>query len=479
MRSQTKVTGQVIAAGTKLRAIGRAGVGVDNIDVPAATKAGIVVVNSPEGNNIAATEHTLALLLALARNVPAADASMRAGEWKRSKFTGVEVYNKTLAVIGLGKIGTEVAKRARAFGMNVLGFDPFVTQEHAERLGIQLASLDDALRGADFVTLHVPLNKDTRNLINTKRLAQMRDGVRIINCARGGIIDEAALAKAVQSGKVAGAAIDVFESEPPENCPLIGLPGVITTPHLGASTAEAQVKVAVDVAEQMVDILSERPARSPVNMPAIPADTLSRLQPYLRLVERIGQTHGQLAQGGIRGVEITFAGEIASDDVGVLIPSLLKGLLQPALDESINYVNATLVARDRNIAVRETRENVAADYASLITVRVSAEGGEHIVAGTLFGKSEARIVQLDEYRLDFEPDGIVLIAWHVDQPGLIGNVGTVLGGQNINIASMQVGRVSRRGSAVMILGVDERLTPEVLSQLERVNGVTKCALLEY
>jgi D-3-phosphoglycerate dehydrogenase len=479
VRSQTRVSRGIIEAGQRLRVIGRAGVGVDNIDVATATQAGIVVVNSPEGNNIAATEHTLALLLSLARNVPAADASLRAGEWKRGKFTGVELYNKTLAVIGLGKIGTEVAKRARAFGMQVLGYDPFVTREHAELLGLRFVTLDEALQSADFVTFHVPLNKDTKHIVNAKRLSQMKDGVRIINCARGGIIDEAALARALASGKVAGAAIDVFEEEPPIDSPLIGLPGVITTPHLGASTAEAQVKVAVDVAEQIVDVLSDRPARSPVNMPAIAAETLGRLQPYLRLVERIGSFHGQLATGGIRSVDVTFAGEIAGDDVGVLIPGLLKGLLQSILDESINYVNATYVAKSRNISVRETRESAAADYASLITVRVIAENSEHIVSGCLFGKNDLRIVRLDDYRLDFSPEGLALIAWHIDQPGLIGSVGTILGSREINIASMQVGRVSQRGSAVMVLGVDERVTPEVLAQIEGVNGVTMCSLLEF
>jgi len=478
VRSETKVTASVIEAAANLEVIARAGVGVDNIDVPVATRRGVVVVNSPFGNTMAAAEHTLALLMAMSRNVPQAHNSLSGGEWKRSKFMGVELYEKVLGIIGLGKIGSEVARRAQAFGMEVIADDPFISPELAQRMNVRLVPLKELLEQSDFITLHLPYKKGDPAVLGKSELAATKDGVRIINVARGGVVDETALAEALKSGKVAGAAIDVFSEEPPKDCPLIGMENVIVTPHLGASTEEAQVKVAVDVCEQVLDVLHGRPARSAVNMPAVRLEVLLELQPYLLLSEKMGKMHAALSQGPISEVEVEYSGEVFEREMGPVTYALLKGVLQPVLEEQVNLVNARMVAESRGIRVVESKSSTTEDYPTLITVKVKSKGGERLIAGTLFGHREPRIVRIDDYRVDFPPEGLLMLTMHHDLPGTIGKVGTILGSHGVNIAGMHVGRAHRGGRAVMALAVDDPIPAEVLAEVRKVPGMEEPRLVE-
>lgn len=483
IRSQTKVTAEVLAKADKLKVIGRAGVGVDNVDVPAATSKGVVVLNSPEGNTMAATEHTWALLLALARKICPANASMQQGKWDRKRFTGTELYGKTLGIIGLGKIGGAVARRGQGFEMDVVAFDPFVTQEHAARLGIRLAGLDELLKIADFVTIHVPKTKDTADMLNSERLALMKPTARLINCARGGVVNEQALADAVLNGIIASAAVDVFSTEPPaEDNPLVlaavKTDNLLLTPHLGASTEEAQMKVAVDVAEQIRDYLHGIPARSAVNMPALAPELLARLKPYMTLIEKIGMFHGQLFDGAVQAVEVTYCGDVIEENTTPLIPALLQGLFTPILGPTINSVNARLVAEQRGVEIKEVKSTQSSGYASLITVAVRTEHGGHEVAGTIFSQDNPRITRVDDYWVEMAPVGVFIVSYHSDKPGIIGSVGQILGAHDINIAGMQVGRVQARGNAVMVLAVDERPSDKVLDKIRQIEGVGDTRLVE-
>jgi len=471
VRSGTQVTRKVINAATKLKVIGRAGVGVDNIDVDAATEKGIIVINAPEGNTISAAEHTIAMMLALSRNIPQANASLKRGEWNRSKFVGVEVNNKTLGIIGLGRVGTEVVKRAQGLGMQVLAYDPFISAERAEELGIQLADIDEILKKSDYITIHTPLNKDTRHLISEEQFKKMKDGARIINCARGGIIEEDVLARAIKSGKVAGAALDVFENEPPKDSPLLHLDNVIVTPHLGASTREAQVNVAVTAAEGVLEALKGGPVRNAVNMPSIKPETLAVIKPYLMLAEKLGSLCIQLIEGRIDAVEVSYSGDVASIDTGPLTIAVLKGILNRMLSEPVNFVNAPVIAKSRGVKVVESKIGATEDFADLITVTVKTPKGEKSVAGTLFGKKDARIVRIDRYHVDAVPSGHMLVSAHFDKPGIIGRVGTILGENDINIAGMQVGREKIRGKAVMVLNVDSAVPDKILKQIEKIDGI--------
>lgn len=473
VRSETKVTADILAhAGDRLKVIGRAGVGVDNIDLPAATGKGILVVNSPEGNTLAAAEHTMAMMMSIARNVPDAVASMRAGEWKRGKFVGVQLYGKTLGVVGLGKIGRAVAARSKAFEMNILGYDPYLSEEAAEKLGVTLCDLETIFRQSDFLTFHIPLTAQTRHMAGPDQLAMMKPTARIINVARGGIIDEAALRAAVDEGRIAGAAIDVFEKEPvPADSPLLGCPNILTTPHLGASTEEAQVAVVMDVADQIADIMAGKPARAAVNMPAIDPAVYATLKPYLILAEKIGRLHSQLRASRVEAVEITYSGDIAEMDVRPVTRAVLKGLLEPVMTESVNFVNAPLLAEQRGIKVVESKVEAPADYTDLITVTVTSDTGSHAIAGTKFGSKDIRIVNIEGFRVDVEPTGLALMARHHDQPGMIGTVGTLLGNNGVNIAGMQVGRHEKRGLALMILTVDDEIPEPLLAELLKVPGM--------
>lgn len=472
VRSETKVTAPILEAASKLKIIGRAGVGVDNIDVAKATERGILVVNSPEGNTIAAAELSVALLLSLSRNIPQAHASMKQGEWKRSKFVGVEVYGKTAGVIGLGKIGREVAKRLRAMEMTVLAYDPFLSQEQAELLGVQLVDLETLYRRADFITVHVPKTKETAGMLSDAQIETMKDGVRLINVARGGIYDEAAILRGLESGKIAGAALDVWETEPtPADNPLALHPNVVATPHLGASTEEAQVGVAVDIAEQIVAVLSGGSARAAVNMPSLPADVLSKTAPYLKLAEKMGSVKAQLARGSVTAVEIRYEGEFETAQTVHLTRAVLKGVLSPALGESVNYVNAPALAAGRGIRVTESKGPRSDDYERCLTVLTTDDRGTHQVTGTVFGKSDPHIVVLDSYPVDFRPEGHHIMVRNHDRPGRIGLIGTILGEGHVNIAGMYVGRDEKDGTAVMAISVDSPAPTEVLDAIRAMEGI--------
>jgi D-3-phosphoglycerate dehydrogenase len=472
VRSETKVTADVLAKADKLKIIGRAGVGVDNIDVEAATKRGILVVNSPDGNTIAAAELTIAMLLALARNIPQADASLRGGEWKRSKFIGSEVYGKTVGVIGVGKIGKEVAKRLQSFGMTVLGYDPMIDAQHAATLDIRAVDLDTLYRESDYITIHVPKTKETAGMIGAAQFAVMKPTVRLINCARGGIIDEAALADAAKAGRIGGAAIDVFSAEPAAaDNPVLGIPNIITTPHLGASTEEAQINVAIDIAEQIADVLAGKPARAAVNMPSVSAEVYARIEPYLTLAEKIGSLHSQMSVSGVRAVEVIFNGDFEGLPTVHITRAVMKGLLEPVIPDSVNYVNAPALATAHGIKVTESRvENDG--HSCLLTVRATTQNNNvREICGTVQGKGDVRIVHIDGYRVDIVPHGSMLVTEHTDRPGIIGKVGTLLGDNHINIAGMHVGREAQGQSALMVLMVDSPMADAIVEQIRGFEGL--------
>ncbi|NMF86138.1 phosphoglycerate dehydrogenase [Nodosilinea sp. P-1105] len=472
IRSGTKVTKAVIEAGQNLKIIGRAGVGVDNVDVPEATRRGIVVVNSPEGNTIAAAEHALAMMMSLSRYIPSADRSVKAGEWKRKEYTGVEIYKKTLGVVGLGKIGSHVAAVARAMGMKLLAYDPFISADRAEQLGCRLVDLDLLFRESDYITLHLPKTPETTHLIDEAALATMKPTVRIVNCARGGIIDEAALAKALRQGIIGGAALDVYESEPLGESDLRSLDkGIILTPHLGASTAEAQVNVAIDVAEQIRDVLLGLPARSAVNIPGLRPEVLKKLRPYLQLAETLGNLVGQLAGGRVEELTVRLQGDIASGDSQPIMIAALKGLLSHALQERVNYVNASIEAKERGIHVIETRDADLRDYTGSLNLSAKGSLGEHSVTGVLLGGTEIRVTDIDEFPINVPPTRHMLFTLHRDMPGIIGKIGSLLGSFNVNIASMQVGRKIVRGDAVMVLSLDDPLPEGILAEILKVPGI--------
>jgi D-3-phosphoglycerate dehydrogenase len=473
VRSETRVTAPILEAGHKLRVVGRAGVGVDNIDVLAATRKGILVVNAPRGNIVAAAEHTIALLFALARWVAQADASVKRGEWTRAKFVGTEIRGKTLGVIGLGNVGSEVAKRAHGLEMEVVAYDPVVSVERAELFNVELVSLSELLERADFVTVHVPLVDANRNLISARELAMMKPSARLINAARGGIVDEAALFEALSSGRLAAAAADVFENEPPGENPLLTLPNFIATPHLGASTVEAQVSVAFDVAEEVAAVLAGDLPRFAVNAPALPPEELAYLRPFVDLTERLAAMHVQLFGGRVGSIELAFEGELAEHDVNLVVASAIKGLLQPFTEDRINAVNARLIASNRGIKLVERRDRAQSSYASLVTLGVQS----HEIAGTVL-MGEPRAVRIDAFRVDLVPEGRFLVSRHEDRPGVVGRVGTILGEHDVNIASMQVGRDAPRGSAMMILAVDDRVSPDVLERLKEVAGMSDLRYVE-
>jgi D-3-phosphoglycerate dehydrogenase len=480
VRSQTQVDAALIEAGTRLKVIGRAGVGVDNIDVEAATRRGIVVVNSPEGNTIAAAELTFALMLALARKVPQADRSLRAGEWKRSAFMGTELSRKTLGIIGIGKIGREVARRAHAFGMQVLAHDPFVPPAHIQQLRAEPVSLDELLARSDFITLHVPLTPETHHLLNRERLERTRPGVRIINCARGELIDLEALAELIEAGHVAGAALDVFPQEPPPaDLRVLHQPQNVLTPHLGASTEEAQVKVAIDVAEQIVAVLKGGVPRSPVNLPPIPTEQLERIQPYLQLIERMGRLHAQLISAPVERLHVRFAGDWEGMPLDMMARAALVGLFRHTTDSPVNLVNAPLIAQQRGLKLEWSHRAESELYPDTITTIATSAQGEQRLTGTVFGHHDLRITHLDDLFVDIKPEGILLVTEHQDRPGIIGRVGTLLGSHQINIAGMHVGRERVGGRAVMMLQVDDPIPPDVLNQIRALEGVDSARVVVF
>ncbi len=479
VRSASKITKEVIDRAENLKIIGRAGVGVDNIDIPAATAKGIIVINSPGGNTIAATEHTMAMMLSMSRNIPIANETTQKGEWNRKKYTGVELRGKTLGIIGMGRIGSGVAKRAMAFDMDVIGYDPYLNEERAKALDVKVVSLDELIEKSDFITVHMPINDETRDMINKDNIAKMKDGVRLINCARGGIINEQDLADAVKSGKVAGAAIDVYTKEPPTDNPLRGLDHVVLTPHLGASTVEAQIGVSLDVAHGIKAALSGQPVSTAVNMPPVSAKAMSMIRPYLSLAERLGVMAQDLSDGAVRQVEAEYDGKITEADTRMVTMAVLKGILSPVLETNVNYVNAPGLADERNIDVKETKNaKKPAGFDSLISVRVNTDKDSIIIKGALFGE-QGRIVDINDFRVDVDPHAELMICPHENRPGIIGTVGTLLGQEGINISSMEVGKTSREGTNLMVLTLDSPASKNVMRKVVALDGIVGAKRVDF
>lgn len=477
IRSATKVTPAVIAAATKLKVVGRAGIGVDNVDVKAATAHGIVVMNTPFGNSVTTAEHAITLMMSLARDIPAASASTHAGKWEKNKFMGVEMAGKTLGLIGCGNIGSIVADRAQGMKMKVISYDPFLSSERAAALNVEKVELDALLARADFISLHTPMTDATRNLLDKKNLAKCKKGVRIINCARGGLIVEADLKAAIESGHVAGAALDVFEEEPAKTNPLFGMEQIIATPHLGASTSEAQENVAIQVAEQMAEYLTVGTVTNALNMPSVSAEDAARLKPYLDLATRLGSFAGQMTKGGITKVTIEYEGKVTELNTKPLTASALNGLLSPLM-EGVNMVNAPVVAKDRNIEVSEIRHERTAHYKTLMKVSVVFDGGTFSISGTLFG-DKPRVVALDDVLLEASLGNRMLYVANEDKPGLIGGVGQLLGDAKINIANFHLGRNKEATYAVALIEVDDAIDAKLLAKIEKLPNVKAAHMLQF
>ncbi|MFD2130545.1 phosphoglycerate dehydrogenase [Pseudogracilibacillus auburnensis] len=478
VRSQTQVTREVIETGHNLKVIGRAGVGVDNIDLDAATENGMIVVNAPDGNTNSAAEHTMAMLMSLARNIPQAYLSIKDKKWDRKSYVGVELRDKTLGIVGLGRIGAEVARRAKGQRMNVIAYDPFFTKEKAEALGIEHGTLDEVLAVGDFITVHTPLLKETRHIINKEAFAKMKDGVRVINCARGGIINEDDLYDAIVEGKVAGAALDVFEEEPAVDHKVLNLKEVIATPHLGASTIEAQENVAIDVSHDVVRILSGGLARNPVNIPSVPREVMRKIEPYFYLSEKLGLFLAHLEEEVISEININYAGDLTALEIAPLTQNTLKGLLSRYLGSNVNNVNAAYLAERKGITIHEKKTSAARGFTNLITVEIITKSTKRRVSGTLLNGLGARIVKVDDYSMDVIPEGHLLLVHHKDQPGAIGRVGNLLAENDVNIATMQVGRLHIGGNAIMMLTIDRPLTKEELEQIRAMEGFDRVTAVD-
>ncbi len=476
IRSATKVTREVIDAASNLRVIGRAGVGVDNVDLEAATRRGIVVMNSPLGNTVTTAEHTIAMMMAVARHIPAADRALREGRWDRSRFIGVELCNKVLGIIGLGNIGRVVADRALGLKMHVIASDPILTSEAASKLGVELVSLDELLARADFITIHTPLTPETRGMIGQAAFQKMKPGVRLINCARGGIVDEQALVDALRSGKVAGAALDVFSQEPlPPDHPLLSFPNVVVTPHLGAATDEAQTQVAIDIAQQVADFLLHGIVRHAVNLPALSPRELEAMRPHLQLAEKLGHLAAQLIKEAPEEVTIGLGGDAANLNPEPIVAAALKGLLSHFMEQTLNYVNAPFIARERGIRVVETRSREVTDYVNNLTLEVRTASGVLKVAGAVVGKRGLRLIGIDGFRFEAVPEGNFLVLHNRDVPGVVGAVGTILGSEGINIAGLDLGRDRVGGMAISLVAVDEPVSSSVIERLKTIPAITSAA----
>ncbi len=472
VRSATKVTAKVLEKATRLRVVGRAGVGVDNVDLEAATRRGVVVMNTPGGSSVTVAELAMAMMLALSRPIAQATASIKSGKWEKKRFQGHELSGKTLGVVGIGNIGSVVVDRARAMKMGVVAFDPFVSQEAAAQMGVELVPLEQIWKRADVISLHVPITEKTRNVVNAATIAQMKKGVLIVNCARGGLVDEKALADALASGHVGGAALDVFEKEPvaPDN-PLLQLENFICTPHLGASTEEAQAAVAVAIAEQLAAFLTRGEVKNAVNVPSMSREALERFGPYLELAGKLGSLAAQIAPDGVREVRVSCAGDVAEAPARPLTAAVLKGLLSHVEARPVNEVSAPGIARERGIAVREEQTAGQQDYASLVTVTVIGQAGEAVVAGTVFGRGDPRIVRVNQFRLDAVPEGNIILCVNDDSPGVVGHIGTVLGAAGVNIARISLSRAAAGAAAVSLLNVDSEPSPVVLDTLRAIPHV--------
>jgi D-3-phosphoglycerate dehydrogenase / 2-oxoglutarate reductase len=478
IRSTTKVTPKILERAQNLKVIGRAGIGVDNVDVAAATARGIIVMNTPFGNSITTAEHAITLMLSLARQIPEADASTHAGKWEKNKFLGVEIFGKTLGVIGCGNIGAIVADRALGMKMRVIAYDPFLSDERAVDLGVEKVKLEDLLRRADFITLHTPLTDKTRNIINADSLKLTKKNLRLINCARGGLVDEAALYEALASGRIAGAALDVFATEPASDSPLFKLPNVVCTPHLGASTTEAQENVALQIAEQMSDYLIRGAITNAVNFPSISAEEAPKLKPFITLAEKLGSFAGQLTESGIKRVQISYEGMVAQMNTRALTSAAIAGILRPML-QGVNVVSAPTVAKERGIAIEETRRDAEGDYESLITLTVTTERQSRHVSGTVYADGRPRIVNIKGIRMDAEFGASMIYITNLDKPGFIGKFSSTLGDAGINIATFHVGRETAGGNAVSLIEIDGDLPEDVLAKVRALPQVTQAKPLRF
>lgn len=473
IRSGTTISAELIDAARKLKVIGRAGVGVDNIDLEAATRRGVLVINAPDGNTISTAEHTCAMLLSLSRRIPQASRSTAQGKWERKSFTGSELYEKTLGVIGVGKIGRAVAERMSGFGMHIIGYDPVLSPEAAERVGVTLVELDEIYERSDFITLHTPLNDATRGLLNSETLPRCKKGVRIINCARGGIVDEADLLEALESGQVGGAALDVYSSEPPPEPlhDLISHPNVIATPHIAASTEEAQEKVAIQITEQVIHALRNEPVQTPVNAMAIKMAAQPEAQPYLSLTDRLGQIVGQLGNGRIRSISVRCRGDLPRRFAEVLTIAAVRGVLSRWVSEPVNMINAPLLAEEMGVSIKEERDTAAGGYTNLIEVALETDGESRVVAGTVFDRDEPRLVRVDDYWLEVKPEGRLLIYKNVDRPGMLATVGSILARNEINIGALALGRTEKGSLALTAVSVDQDVPEQVLEEISEIEGI--------
>ncbi len=471
IRSATEVTADVIQAASNLKVVGRAGIGVDNVDLGAASKRGVVVMNTPGGNTITTAEHTISMMLSLSRKIPQATRSLKASKWEKKKFMGVEIYNKVLGIIGFGKIGQIVSSLARGLQMNVIVYDPFISKDVIQKTGVEVVEQDDLFKRSDYISLHVPSTAHTKNLICEKTIKKMKSGVRIINCARGDIINETDLLKAIKTKKVAGAALDVFEKEPPGENPLLLLDEVICTPHLGASTDEAQENVAIAVAEQIVDYLKNGQIRNAINVPSVDAETLTKIKPYLYLGEKLGSLQAQLCKGRIQQINIIYSGEVGKMETSPITLAVLKGLLNVFVETDLNMVNAPVIAKERGIEVLESRSSESYDFTTLISVKITTDEESKTVEGTLFGKKDSRIVRIDEYHIEASPEGNMLVFSNVDSPGVVGKIGTILGKNNINIAGFNLSRRVVNGKAMAIVNLDSPLTDKAQDEINEISNI--------
>ena len=473
IRSATKVTADIIEAATNLKVVGRAGIGLDNVDVAAASKHGIVVMNAPDGNATTAAEHAIAMMVSLARNIPQATASMKDGKWEKKKFMGRELTGKTLGIIGIGRIGSIVADRAQGLEMKVIAYDPHMPEELVKKLGVELTTLEEVCKRSDFISVHVPMTKDTRHLVSTKQFKIMKKDAMFIDCARGGVVDEEALYEALASGEIAGAALDVFAVEPTtkENCPLLGLDNFICTPHLGASTSEAQTNVAIAITKQISEYLRTGVVSNAVNVPSVSSDVLTKVGPYLTLAEMLGAFHMQIAKGGVEEINLEYIGEFEDLTTGPITVAFLKGLFTPILQDAVNYVNAPLIAKERGIRVVESRTGHSDDFTSLLSIRVKTTEGDNMLAGTVFGKSEPRLVRMNTFRLEALPSGPMLFVYNKDIPGVIGALGTTLGKHDVNISRMTVGREKEKGRNVILLNTDSAISKELLKTVQLLEHI--------
>ncbi|KPK97071.1 MAG: hypothetical protein AMJ95_11080 [Omnitrophica WOR_2 bacterium SM23_72] len=479
VRSATKVTRDVLSQAAKLKVIGRAGVGLDNVDVEAATQKGIIVMNTPAGNTISTAEHTMSMILALSRNIPQADVSTKKGEWKRSKFMGVELYGKVLGILGFGRIGSEVARRALSFGMKVLAFDPFLSREVAQGVGVELVELKEVLENSDYITMHTPLTEETKHMISTKEFALMKKGVRVVNCARGGIIDEPALVEAIKEGKVAGAALDVFEKEPlAADNPLLQVDNIILTPHLGASTEEAQVNVAIEVAQIVADALLGRGIRNAANYPCLEPEVSKIIEPYIQLAERLGAFGSQLVEGRLLQLNITYSGEIIQHDLTAVTLALVKGVLSPILQETVNFINAVTLAKERGIKINESKTSQEEEFVTLIQLEVKTDKETRKIFGTLASNKQPRVVKINGCYVEMTPLGEIVFIQNWDRPGIIGNLGTLLGKHNINIASMTFGREKPGGKAISVLNVDSPVSSQIADKIRKLENIVAVKVIK-